>query len=60
MSKLKKVVILLTLAIICVTTPSCNVMEGLHQFNPNYKNPVIFSDAWWNRKKEQKENNDKR
>lgn len=33
----------------------CNLMEGIHQFNPNYKRPVPFSSNWWELRKEKKE-----
>lgn len=33
----------------------CNLVEGLHQTNPNYKRPVPFSSNWWELRKEKKE-----
>lgn len=30
----------------------CNLMEGVHQTNPNYRNPVPFSSNWWERREE--------
>lgn len=32
--------------IICLSFTGCNLMEGLHQTNPRYENPVPFSNAW--------------
>lgn len=30
----------------------CDLMEGLHQTNPNYRKPVPFSSNWWERREE--------
>jgi hypothetical protein len=32
----------------------CNIMEGIHQTSPHYKEPVPFSDAWFAKRKNQK------
>jgi hypothetical protein len=31
---------------------SCNLMEALHQTSPGYRNPVPFSDPWFQRRSE--------
>jgi hypothetical protein len=35
----------------------CNLLEGLHQFNPEYRNPVPFSTPWFDRIKEKRAQN---
>lgn len=32
----------------------CNLMEGTHQFSPDYKNPVPFSTPWWEKRADKK------
>jgi hypothetical protein len=46
---------LLTLLILLPLLPACNLMEGLHQFNPNYKNPIPLSSPWFDRLKAKKQ-----
>lgn len=43
---MKKLLLILTILLI----PSCNIVEGIHQTSPFYKNPVIFSDNWYHKK----------
>lgn len=44
---MRTILLLLTLSL-C----SCNLIEGIRQFNPNYNNPTPFSDVWWKAKKD--------
>lgn len=46
----------LVLAVMAVAVMAgCNLMEGLHQFSPEYRNPVPFSTPWWDRVKERRD-----
>jgi hypothetical protein len=43
-----QLLLVLTAATVCaVFASSCNLMEALHQTSPNYRNPVPFSEPWW-------------
>lgn len=38
--------------LMCFCGTGCDLMEGLHQTNPNYRRPVPFSSNWWERREE--------
>jgi hypothetical protein len=43
-----QVCLVIVAAFVCaVFASSCNLMEALHQTSPNYRNPVPFSEPWW-------------
>jgi hypothetical protein len=45
----------LVLALLAVAVMAgCNLMEGLHQFSPEYRDPVPFSTPWWEKRREKK------
>jgi len=41
-------IFVLIAALACVLfASSCNLMEGINQTSPNYRNPLPFSTSWW-------------
>jgi hypothetical protein len=44
---LQFLLVLLAAVVCAVFASSCNLMEALHQTSPNYRNPVPFSEPWW-------------